>query len=154
MTFCSVDVLSELHMYCCDVTIATYQTSTFPKWKLPYLLLQSLTEFLVLVLCNDDCPYSLMSTEWRSRANNTSWRRKLWLIFTLWMESAWSSLCCHGIVTVDLSWIFVMSITPVQSFSSIQKKGLGKSHFLWFCIILCQRCDVTIPLIRINPNLE
>jgi len=37
-----------------DVTIATYhyQTSTFPKWKLPHLLLQRLTDFLVLVLCN------------------------------------------------------------------------------------------------------
>ena len=29
-----------------------YQTSTFHKWKIPYLLLQSLTDFLVLVLCN------------------------------------------------------------------------------------------------------
>ena len=37
-----------------DVTIATYSLldPTFLKWKLPYLLLQSLADFLVFVLCN------------------------------------------------------------------------------------------------------
>ena len=35
---------------------------------------------------------------------------------------AWSPLCCHGNVTVDISWNFAMSIT-VQSFSFIQKKS-------------------------------
>ena len=29
---------------------------------------------------------------------------------------------CHGNVTVDILWNFVMSVTTVQSFSSIQEK--------------------------------
>ena len=35
-----------------DVNIATYSLPDLLKWKMRYLLLQSLTDFLVLVLCN------------------------------------------------------------------------------------------------------
>ena len=64
---------------------------------MPSLLLQSLTDFLVLVLCN---------VHIRSHPLNEH-GEQITLIgegnsdLTLWMERAWSPLCCHGIITVD-----------------------------------------------------
>ena len=56
LKFFRVDVLQEPHILIMVMMSpkqhTCYQTSTFLKWKLPYLLLQSLTDFLVLVLCN------------------------------------------------------------------------------------------------------
>ena len=54
--FCRVDVLQELHIVIVVMMSSwqhtPYQISTFLKWKMCYLLLQSLTHFLLLVLCN------------------------------------------------------------------------------------------------------
>ena len=56
LKFFRVDVLQELHIVILLMVSpwqhTRYQTSTFPKCKMPYLLLQSLIDFLVLVLCN------------------------------------------------------------------------------------------------------
>jgi len=57
--------------------------------------------------------------------------------FIFWMERAWSPLCCHGNVTVEISRNFVLIATTVQSFSSIQKSLQRYNfHFLWFYIII------------------
>ena len=61
-----------------------------------YLLLQSLTDFLILVLCN---------VHIRSHPLNEH-QEQIALLgegnsdFILWMERAWSPLCWHGNVTL------------------------------------------------------
>ena len=52
--------------------------------------------------------------------------------FAFSMDRAWSLLCCHGNVTVDVSWNFVMRVTTVQSFSSVQKTS-SCSFIPFFC---------------------
>ena len=56
LKFCRVDVLQELHILVIVMMSpeqqTRYQTSTFLTWKMPYLCLQILTDFLVPVLCN------------------------------------------------------------------------------------------------------
>ena len=83
-----------------------------------YLLLQSLTDFLVLVPCNIHTSSHPLNKEQEQitllEGENTD--------FIFWMEKAWGPLCCHANVTVQISWNFVVSETTVQSFSSIQKK--------------------------------
>ena len=54
-------------------------------------------------------------------------REKFWFYF--WMK-AWSPLCCHGNVRVDMAWNFVMSVATSQRFSSIQKTYLEIFHFV------------------------
>ena len=108
----------------------------------------SLTDFLVLVLCD---------VHNRSHPLNDH-QQELTLLervnpdFTLWLESAWSPLFCHGNVTVDIPRNFVMSITTAQSLISMQSSE--KFHFLRFYSILRQPCDVTSSLIYIYQNLE
>ena len=46
--------------------------------------------------------------------------------FTLWVERAWIPFCCHGNVTKDIPWNFMMNITTVQSF----KMSSEIFHFL------------------------
>ena len=121
-----------------DVTIATYSLPGLylPKIKkMPYLLLESLTDFLVLVLCNihiSSHPLNKQQEQIRLLEGENS-------DFIFWTEWAWSPLGCRGNITVEISWNFLMSATTVQSFSSIQKS----LHFLWLYIILCLQCDVT-----------
>ena len=72
---------------------------------------------------------------------------------TFWMERVWSPLCCHGNVTVEISWNFVVSATTVQSFSSIQKKSSEIFHFLviWHHFVSTMwrhKSSVTIPALR------
>jgi len=99
-----VDVRQELHLMIVVMMSpwqqTLYQTSTFPKWIMPYLLLQRLTDFLVHVLCNDHIRFAL--SEWKSKENNSSWKGNSH--FTLLMFRAWSPLCCHGNVTKDKPW--------------------------------------------------
>ena len=119
-----------------DVTIATYWLPDLylPKIKeMPYLLLQSLTDFLVLVLCNVHISWHPLNKQQEQitllEGNNSD--------FIFWMERAWSPLCCHGNVTVEISWNFVVSATTVQSFSSIQKSLQRYSifcDFTSFCV--------------------
>ena len=56
LKFCKVDVLQKLHIVILVMMSpqqhTRFQTSTFPKWKMPHLLLKSLTDFLVLLLWN------------------------------------------------------------------------------------------------------
>ena len=56
LKFCRVDVVQELHIVIMVMMSpqqhTRYQTSTFLKLKMPYLMLQSLTYFLQRVLCN------------------------------------------------------------------------------------------------------
>ena len=131
LNFCRVQVLQEL-----DIVIVVmmspqkhtcWHTSTFPKWKMPYLLLQSLMDFLVLVIC--DVHISSHPPKEQHEQITLLKEGKLWFYF--WMERAWSPLCCHGNVTVDISWNHVMSVTTTQSFSSMQKKSSKIFHFLW-----------------------
>ena len=72
-----VDVRQKLHLMIVVMMSpwqhTHYQTSTFLKWIMPYLLLQRLTDFLVHVLCNDHICIAL--SEWKSKANNSSWKR-------------------------------------------------------------------------------
>ena len=115
---------------------------------MPYLLLQCLTDFLVLVLCNVHISSHPLNKQQEQitllEGENSD--------FIFWMERAWSPLCYHGNVTVKISWDFVVSVTTVQSFSSIQKKSSEIFLFLWFYIILCPQCDVTSYLICIKPK--
>ena len=116
---------------------------------MPYLLLQSVTDLLVLMLCNvhiSSHPLNKLQEQITLLKGENS-------DFIFWMERAWSPLCCHGNVRVEISWNFVVSATTVQSFSSIQKKSSDIFHFLWVYIILCP-CDVTSHLICVNQNLE
>ena len=82
-----------------DVTIATYLLPDFYlEWKIPYLLLQSLTDFLMLVLCN---------LHIRSQALNEQQGQIQHFLkeensgFMFWMERAWN-LSFHGNVTMDI----------------------------------------------------
>ena len=90
-----------------------------PKMKTALYVAPEFTDFLVLVLCN---VHIRLHQEGTTRANNSD--------FPLWMEIACSPLCCHRKFTVEISWNFVMSVTTVQSFSSIQKKPSEIFHFL------------------------
>ena len=62
--------------------------------------------------------------------------------FILWIEGAWNPFYCHRIVTVKISWNFVISVTTLQSFS-IQKETLERFHFLRFYSNSCPHCDVS-----------
>ena len=128
----SVQIMS-LQGWCENYTFTRYQTSAFLELKLPYLLLQSLTEFLVLVLCN----VHIRSHAVNEKQEQITLLEGGKLLFPLWMERAWSPLCCHGNVKVDVSWNFVMSVTTVLSFSSIQKKSWERFNFSWFDTPLC-----------------
>ena len=70
-----------------DVTIARYLLQdlycTFPKWKLPYLLLQNRLSCASAV----KCPYSHTPTEWTTRTNNNSWRRETLILSFEWRGS-------------------------------------------------------------------
>jgi len=117
---------------------------------MPYLLLQSVTDLLVLVLCNvhiSSHPLNKLQEQITLLKGENS-------DFIFWMERAWSPLCCHGNVRVEISWNFVVSVTTVQSFSSIQKQSSEIFHFLWFYIILCPQRDVTCNPTCINQNPE
>ena len=130
-----------------EVTIETYLLPDFYlEWKMPYLLLPSLTDFFVLMLCN---------LHIRSQALNEQQEQEENSDFTFWMERAWS-LCFHGNVTMDISWNFGMSVTTVQSFTSMKKRSseIIIFHFLWFYIILCPHCDIRSHLICINQYLQ
>ena len=56
MKFRRIDVLQDLRIVTVVMTSpwqhTPYQASTFLKWKMPSLLLQSLTDFVMVVLCN------------------------------------------------------------------------------------------------------
>ena len=54
---------------------------------------------------------------------------------SLWMQWAWTPLCCHGNVKNDMPWNFVISITTVQSFSSMDKMSSEIFHFLFYIIL-------------------
>ena len=73
-----------------------------------YLLLQSVTDFLVLLLCN------VRKIIIHSHPLNEHW-----------MERAWW----------PISWNFVTSTTTVESFSSIQKSSEISCDFTSFCVI-------------------
>ena len=78
-----------------DVTITIYLLPDFYlKWKTPYLLLQSLTEFLAFVLCN---------LRIRSHALNEQQEQLTHFDsdFTFWMERAWS-LFLHSNDSADI----------------------------------------------------
>ena len=64
---------------------------------MPYLLLHSQTEFLILVLRNVHIPSLPLNKHQEQKAllgkGNSD--------FILWMVRAWSPLCCHGNVIVD-----------------------------------------------------
>ena len=76
---------------------------------------------------------------------------KLWFYPLIGEGTLW----CHGNVTVDISWNFVMSKTAVQSFSSIQKKSCEILYFLRFFITMSAlwRHKSSI-IICINQNLN
>jgi len=84
---------------------------------MPYLLLQSLTHFLVLALRN----VHISSHPLNKQQEQTTLLEGENSDFNFWMERAWSPFHCHGKVTVEISWNFVLSATTVQSFSSIKK---------------------------------
>ena len=69
------------------------------------------------------------------------------------MESVWSPLYCHGNVKWNMLWNWwVMSITTIQSFSSIQKQSSEISHFSWFYIILCPSCEKCVRCVLLLNN--
>ena len=108
---------------------------------MPYLLLQSLLQtFLCL------CKFAY--THWLDIKSVRHFLKER--NSCLCIERARSPLCCRGNVMKDMPWNFVMSITTVQSFSSLHKMSSDIFHFLWFYVILCQSCDVTSHLICIN----
>ena len=76
-------------------------------------------DLLVLVPCDIHIHSHLLNEQHRQRT----------LPGGYWMVRAWSPLCCHGNVTVDILWNFVMRVTTIQSFSSIQKKSSETSIF-------------------------
>ena len=138
MRFCKVDVLQKLHIVMSTQQHTRFQTSTFPKWKMPHLLLQSLTDFLLLLLWNVQ-NYLLTPTEWTTRANNNLILEggKLWFYP---LERDWSPFCCHGNVTVDIAShsmeLCDESNNCTKFFSSIQKTPSEMLHLLWFYTIL------------------
>ena len=92
---------------------------------MPTLLLQGLTGFILLELCNvHTCSHPLDKT----RANNTSSRRK-----TLILLFEWRGIGAHCDALEMSQWTnhgtLVMSVTIVQSFSSVQKKSSETFHF-------------------------
>ena len=89
-----------------DVTIATYLLSDLYLPKMKNALFVATESNRLSCACAVWCPYSL--TPFRMTCD---------------------PLCYHGNVTMDISWNFVMSVTTVQSFSSIQKKLWEIIHF-------------------------
>ena len=111
-----------------DVTIAT---CSLPVLNLPKMINALFVAPEINTLssaCVVWCPYSLTPAELTTRSNNISWRRK-----TLILLFEWRGPAAH---CVDISWNFVMSVTTVLSFSSIQKKLWEILNFLWFYIKL------------------
>ena len=79
-----------------EILVTRYQTSTLLKWRLPYLLLQSLTDFLMLVLCNVHIrSHPLNEQQKQITLHNTSWRKET-LIF--------SPLNGEGVEPIVLAW--------------------------------------------------
>ena len=147
MKFCRVDVLQGLHI----LIIATYSLPGLylPKIKNALFGAPECNDLIVLVLCNvhiSSHPLNKQEVQITLLEGENS-------DFIFWMERAWSPLCCHGNVTVGISWNFVVSTSTIHSFNSIQKKSSYIFHFLWFYIILCPR-GVKTNLICINQNLE
>ena len=64
------------------------------------LLFQSLTSFLVLVLCN----VHIRSHPLNDNQEQITLSKEGNSDFTLWMERTWRPLCCHGNVTVDMEF--------------------------------------------------
>ena len=64
---------------------------------MPYSLLQSLTDFLILV----QCIVHIRSHPLNEHPEQIALLGEGNSDFIVWMERAWSPLCCHGNVTVD-----------------------------------------------------
>ena len=136
LKFCRVDALQELRRVIVVMMSpqqhTCYQSSTFLKWKMPYLLLQSLRDFHVLVLCNVHI-HSHPLNEQQEQITLLE-GRKLWFYF----------LNGQGLEPIVLPWKcqsgHIMELCDecnnCTKFSSIQKKSSEIFHFLWFYIIV------------------
>ena len=95
---------------------------------MPSLLLQSLTDFLVLVLCNGHIRSQPLN-EHQEQITLIKLERE-----TLILPFGWRGPGAHCVAMETSQWAilrnFVMSITTVKSFSSTQKKYSEIFHFL------------------------
>ena len=92
---------------------------------MPYLLLHSHTEFLILVLRNVHIP---------SHPLNKHQEQKVLLgkgnsDFILWMVKAWSPLCCYGNVIVDHIMKLCDEYNNSTKFQFYTEKGLRDIPF-------------------------
>ena len=117
---------------------------------MPYFVLHSQTEFLILVLCNVHIRLHPLDKHQEQIAllgeGNSD--------FILWMVRAWSPLCCHGNVVVDHNMKLCDEYNNSTKFQVYTEKGLRDIPFFLFYIILRPSCDVTSLLLCINQNLE
>ena len=116
------------------VTIVRYSLPDLylPKMKTALFVAPEFNKLCVFGLCNVHIRSHPLSEQ--QEQMTLSWRRK-----TLIFPFKW---CCHGNVTVDMPWNFVMSVITVLSFSSIQEKMW---EILTFFVILhqCPHCEIT-----------
>ena len=94
---------------------------------MPYLLLQSLTDFLVLVMCN----IHISSHPLNKQQEQITLPEGKNSDFIFWMEITWSPLCCHGNVMKLCG-----ECNNCTKFQFYTKKSSEIFHFLWFYIIL------------------
>ena len=92
---------------------------------MPYLLLHSQTEFLILMLRNVRIPSHLLNKHQEQKAllgkGNSD--------FILWMVRAWSPLCCHGNVMVDHIMKLCDEYNNSTKFQFYTEKGLRDIPF-------------------------
>ena len=88
---------------------------------MPHLLLQSLMDLLLIVLCNVHI-HSYPLNEKQEQVTPPKGGKPL--------NGEGLELSYHGNVTVDVSSNFLMSETTVQSVSSIRKRSSEILHFL------------------------
>ena len=125
-----------------DVTIATYSLPDLYNPRMKNALFYA-PEFNTL---SSACAVFAHS-QWMNNKIKWHFLKEENSDFRLSLERAWSPLCCHGNVTVDISWNFVMSATTVLFNCKFQLYTGKVARDIKFVVIfyttLCSQNDVT-----------
>ena len=158
-----------------DVTLVRCQTSMFLKWKMPYLLLQSLTDFHLLLLWkvhnrsqprNEKPEQITLLEEWKLWFYPLNGEGLEPIVLPWKCHSGPQALIYNRVVSLGCLWVDMelcdecnnctFSFIQIQLVVSVlyRKKSWEIFNFLWFFTTLCPRCHVTSDLICINQHLE
>ena len=123
-----------------DVTIATYSLPDLYLSKMKNALFVALESNGPSCACAVWCPYSLTPTEWTTRANNTSWRKKSLILRFKGRGFGAHCVGAHCVIIIYYyyyCWNFEMSVTLLFKVSILNRKSLQSysiCDFKSFCV--------------------